>query len=79
MVETSRGTDLPKDCQVGQDATITITDISVYRRTFAVLEERMKAGTQKDCFAVEFLKHAENEGFDENQKLFVGTAPARDF
>jgi hypothetical protein len=44
----------------------------VYRRVFETLEKRMKEGTQKDCFAVQYLKMAENENFDENQKFFAG-------
>jgi hypothetical protein len=44
----------------------------MYRPTFAGLEERMKAGTQNDCFAVEFLAENLNKEFDENQKLLVG-------
>jgi hypothetical protein len=36
------------------------------------MEKKMKEGTQKDCFAVQYLKIAEKENFDENQKFFAG-------
>jgi hypothetical protein len=37
------------------------------------MEKKIAEGTQKDCFAVQYLKIAENENFDENQKFFAGT------
>jgi hypothetical protein len=48
---------------------------SVYRKVFETMEKKMAEGTQKDCFAVQYLKIAENENFDENQKFFAGTPP----
>jgi len=32
----------------------------------------MAEGTQRDCYAVQYLKIAENENFTENQKFFGG-------
>jgi cytochrome P450 len=43
----------------------------VYKRELDAVKERVKTGTQKDCFAVDFLKLSKNEGFDETQTLFV--------
>ena len=45
---------------------------SVYRRVFETLEQKMADGTQRDCYAVQYLKIAENENFTENQKFFGG-------
>jgi cytochrome P450 len=43
----------------------------VYKRQLDLVIEKMKKGTQRDCFAVDFLKTKEAQQFDENQKLFV--------
>jgi cytochrome P450 len=43
----------------------------VYKRELDAVIERIKQGTQRDCFAVEFLKMTDNQGFDETQKLFT--------
>jgi hypothetical protein len=48
---------------------------SVYRRVFETLEQKMADGTQRDCYAVQYLKIAENESFTENQKFFGGKPP----
>ena len=50
--------------------------ISVYRRVFETMEKKIADGTQKDCFATEYLKIAEKENFDENQKFFAGKHPS---
>jgi len=44
----------------------------VYRRVFETMEQKIREGTQRDCFAVQYLKIAETEQFDENQKFFAG-------
>jgi hypothetical protein len=49
---------------------------SVYRRVFETLEKKMANGTQRDCYAVQYLKIAENENFTENQKFFGGKPPS---
>jgi hypothetical protein len=49
------------------------SDDSVYRKVFETMEKKIAEGTQKDCFAVQYLKIAENENFDDNQKFFAGT------
>ena len=41
------------------------------------MEKKIREGTQRDCFAVQYLKIAETEQFDENQKLFAGDHPPR--
>ena len=46
-------------------------NVSVYRRVFERLEEKLVEGTQRDCFALDILKIAESENFTENQKLFA--------
>jgi len=38
------------------------------------MEKKMAEGTQKDCYAVQYLKMAENENFTENEKLFGGAS-----
>ncbi|RMJ23696.1 Cytochrome P450 [Aspergillus sp. HF37] len=43
----------------------------VYKRELDRLEQRMKDGTQRRCFAVDFLSSKEIEKMDEVQKLFV--------
>jgi cytochrome P450 len=46
----------------------------VYKRELDRVIDKMENGTQRDCFAVEFLRMSEDQGFDETQKLFtVGT------
>jgi len=49
--------------------------VSVYRRVFETMEKKMAEGTQRDCYAVQYLKIAENENFTENQKFFGGISP----
>ncbi|KAF2647056.1 cytochrome P450 [Lophiostoma macrostomum CBS 122681] len=44
---------------------------NVYLREVKDLEERMKAGTQKQCFATDFLATKEIKKMGEDQKLFV--------
>jgi Cytochrome P450 len=36
------------------------------------MEKKMAEGTQRDCFAVQYIKIAETQQFDENQKYFTG-------
>jgi len=45
----------------------------VYRRVFDQMEKKIKEGTQRDCFAVQYLKFADTQNFDENQKYFTGS------
>lgn len=52
----------------------TTTDIlffSVYRREVLKLQERLKQGTQKPCFATDFLDSPEAKRMSETQRLFV--------
>ena len=39
------------------------------------MEKKIAEGTQRECFATEYLKIAEKENFDENQKFFTGIIP----
>lgn len=39
------------------------------------MEKKIAEGTQKECFATEYLKIAEKENFNENQKFFTGINP----
>ena len=48
-----------------------ITKHRVYKREVDRLIAKTNAGTQKECFATEFLKQSEKTEFDETQKLFV--------
>lgn len=43
----------------------------MYKRELDGVIERINQGTQRDCFAVEFLKMTDDQGFDETQKLFT--------
>lgn len=43
----------------------------MYKRELDGVIDRINKGTQRDCFAVEFLKMTENYGFEETQKLFT--------
>ncbi|KAJ5936000.1 hypothetical protein N7454_005298 [Penicillium verhagenii] len=43
----------------------------VYKRELDALEQRMKDGTQRRCFGVDFLESKEVEQMDEIQRLFV--------
>src|SRR5579864_7960454 len=51
------------------------SDIRVYRRVFETMEKKIAEGTQKECFATEYLKIAEKGNFNENQKFFTGIHP----
>jgi cytochrome P450 len=44
---------------------------SVYRRQLELCEERIKQGTQRQCFVTDFLKSEEIKLMDETQKLFT--------
>ena len=43
----------------------------VYKREVEKLEKKQREGTQRECFATEFLEQVKKSDFDENQKLFV--------
>jgi cytochrome P450 len=43
----------------------------VYKRELDLVVEKIKAGTQRECFATEFIKQTDKLGFNETQKLFV--------
>lgn len=50
----------------------TDTFHSCYKREVDLIQKKLAAGTQKDCFAVEFLKQCEkDESLDETQRLFA--------
>ncbi|KAK5272252.1 hypothetical protein LTR99_010644 [Exophiala xenobiotica] len=64
---------LPKPLQWWRPRAQWIHNYTVdcYKKFMAELDRRLKDGTQKPCFAVDFLKIAEKEKFDEITKLFT--------
>ncbi|KUJ13362.1 cytochrome P450 [Mollisia scopiformis] len=44
---------------------------AVYKRALEKVERNTENGTQKDCFAMDYMKISKKEGIDETQNLFV--------
>lgn len=52
-------------------ATIAENLIRVYKTQLDNLKARIENGTQRDCFAVDFIQSSRDEVFDETQQLFT--------